>query len=271
MNVLVVFAHPDDESGFGGTLAMLADSGAKITYVLTTRGEEGDIYETSIATKATLGAVRSAEMRKSCNILGVQDIRYLGFRDSGIEGWPQNKDPRSYYQANDESVIAMLVQIMREIRPNLVITFEPSGWYGHPDHIIACRHTTAAFDAASDPAAYPETGAPFAPEKLYYATFLGSNFAKFGDAQREFGIPEDQIRTMKLDPALETQVTHRIDVTPWLSRKREAMSQHLTQRALFKRMLSMPDALITPAYGNENYIQARPVVEVPDVMWGVLF
>ncbi len=264
MNVLVIFAHPDDESGFGGTLSMLADQGAHITYVLTTRGEEGDIYEESAATKATLGAVRSAELRSACNIMGVQDIRYLGFRDSGIEGWPQNKDPRSYYQADDESVIAMLVGIIREVQPDIVITFEPDGWYGHPDHIIACRHATAAFDAAGDSAAYPETGSPFAPAKLYYAAFLGSNFAKFGDAQREFGVPEDQIRTMKLNPELEAKITHKIDITPWLSRKRAAVTQHLTQRGLFKLMLSMPEELVAPSYGNENFIQARPVPELGD-------
>ena len=128
LKVLAAFAHPDDEGfGPGGTLAMLAAAGSAVTLVCATNGDVGEISDPALATPETLGQVRQQELRDAMAVTGVRDVRFLGYRDSGMEGTDDNNNPSSLYQASGDEVVGALVEIMREVRPNVVITHDPSG------------------------------------------------------------------------------------------------------------------------------------------------
>ena len=152
LTALAVFAHPDDE-GFscGGTLAMLTARGAHVTLVCATNGDAGEISDPALATRETLAQVRQDELRQAMDITGVGDIRFLGYRDSGMAGTEDNKHPDSLSQADPGRVTDQLVTIIREVHPQLVITFDPTGGYGHPDHKAVNKHTSQAFSLAGDP------------------------------------------------------------------------------------------------------------------------
>ena len=149
---IAAFAHPDDETfSVGGTLARAVSLGWRVTTICATRGEVGEIAPGTAATPETLGAVREQELRVACAALGVTDVRFLGHRDSGMDGTPENKDPRAYVNAMDDEVVEELSTIFREDPPAVVFTFDESGIYGHPDHKAIHRHATAAFDRAAAP------------------------------------------------------------------------------------------------------------------------
>ena len=159
VRILAAYGHPDDEGQVTGTLAAFIARGAKVTLVCATRGEVGEISDPALATPDTLGYVRELELRAAMAQIGLSDVRLLPYRDSGMAGTPENDDPRSLHQQPAEAVVAQLVAVIRELRPHAVFTWDPSGGYGHPDHVAVHKHMVAAFDAAGDAAQFPEAGA----------------------------------------------------------------------------------------------------------------
>ncbi len=176
--LLFAFPHPDDESfGPGGTIAKYAREGVAVHYVCATRGEVGTVdaemlkpYE-HLPEDQRLGALRGQELRSAADILRLTGLHYLGYRDSGMTGSEDNRDPRAFINADPDRVTGQLVKIFRSVRPQVVVTFDPFGGYGHPDHIFIHHRATEAFHAAGDPARYPELGAPYRPLKLYWSVF----------------------------------------------------------------------------------------------------
>lgn len=162
-SILAIFAHPDDELTNGGTLARYASADVRVVLACATRGETGEISEAHLATRETLGAVRAEELRVAATTLGITDIRFLGYQDSGMTGTPENDDPRSLNRADPEEVVRRVVALIREVRPEVVITHDPTCGYGHPDHIALCRFVTAAFTAAGDDSYAPEVGVGWHP------------------------------------------------------------------------------------------------------------
>ena len=162
-------AHPDDETfGIGSTLAQYAASGVNVYCVCSTRGEVGTVDPEYMQGYATVGDRRSAEMKCAAQVLGLADVIYLGYRDSGMPGSPDNKHPQALAMAPLEEVAARMVKIIRELKPDVVITHDSGGGYGHPDHIATHNAAVKAFYAAGDPAQYPEVGPVFRPYKLYF-------------------------------------------------------------------------------------------------------
>src|SRR5438445_5878247 len=163
--MLLVHAHPDDETiGTGATMAKYVADGAHVTLVTCTLGEEGEILVPELAHLAAdkedgLGEHRTGELAAAMKALGVTDHRFLGgpgrWRDSGMMGLPTNDDPGCFWQADLDVAVGELVRVVREVRPQVVITYDENGGYGHPDHIQAHRVAVAAFDAAADPGRYP--------------------------------------------------------------------------------------------------------------------
>jgi LmbE family N-acetylglucosaminyl deacetylase len=169
--LLAVLAHPDDESfGPGGTLALYARRGVAVHLICATRGEVGTVEEKLLAGFPDIGALREAELRCAAAHLGLTNVTFLGYRDSGMPGSPDNQHPQALAAASQDEVVARLVPLFRRIRPQVVITFDPIGGYNHPDHIAIQRATLAAFQASAE-ASYPAAGPPYAPQKLYYSTF----------------------------------------------------------------------------------------------------
>ncbi len=167
---LVFFgAHPDDETfGVGSTLAQYAASGVKVYCVCSTGGEAGTVDSEHMKGYATIEQLRSAELKCAAQVLGLADVVYLGYRDSGMRGSENNKHPDALAMAPLEEVAGRIVKIIRDIKPDVVITHDAGGGYGHPDHIATHNATVKAFYAAGDPTQYPEAGPVFQPCKLYF-------------------------------------------------------------------------------------------------------
>ena len=162
-------AHPDDESfGVGSTLAQYAASGARVYYVCSTGGEAGTVAPEHMKGYASIKELRAAELKCAVEALGLAGLFYLGYRDSGMRGSETNKNPESLAMAPLDEVTGRIVKIIREIKPDVLITHDAGGGYGHPDHIATHNATVKAFYAAADPAQYPEAGPTFRPSKLYF-------------------------------------------------------------------------------------------------------
>jgi N-acetyl-1-D-myo-inositol-2-amino-2-deoxy-alpha-D-glucopyranoside deacetylase len=188
-------AHPDDETfGMGATLAQYAASGVKVYYVCSTRGEAGTVDPEYMEGYKTIADLRTAEMACAASVLGLSGVIYLGYRDSGMTGSPDNQNPDSLFKAPVEQVAALMVKIIRELKPDVIITHDAGGGYGHPDHIATHDAVVKAFYAANDPSQFPKAGPPFQPAKLYFGIrpagimkiavrlmpLLGQNPRKFG-------------------------------------------------------------------------------------------
>ena len=185
--LLAIFAHPDDEAfGTGGSLSRYAASGAQVALICATRGEVGEISDSSFATPETLGEVRESELRCAAETMGVNELIFLDYRDSGMVGTPENDDPRAFINASASEVVQSLVSAIRRIQPDVVVTFEPNGGYGHPDHIAIHKHTVAAFHAAADPA-YHAPGGPWQAARLFYTAIPRSFFLEMRRQLQEAG------------------------------------------------------------------------------------
>lgn len=162
--MLICYAHPDDESfGIGSTIAKYAAEGVEITLICTTNGDVGSVTPEKLKGYDSIGALRLAELRCAADILGFKEVITFGYRDSGMMGTPENNHPDSFWQAPLEKVAAQVAEVMRRIQPQIVITFDPFGGYGHPDHIKCHQATHAALDLLKNDA--------IRPQKLYYASF----------------------------------------------------------------------------------------------------
>src|SRR5580704_9671458 len=158
--LLLVHAHPDDESiGTGATMAKYAAEGAHVTLVTCTLGEFGEVIPPSLAHLAAeaedrLGEYRIGELAAACAELGVTDHRFLGgpgrWRDSGMMGTEANDDPRCFWRADVDQAARALLDVIREVRPQVLVTYDANGFYGHPDHIQAHRVSMRAFERAGD-------------------------------------------------------------------------------------------------------------------------
>jgi LmbE family N-acetylglucosaminyl deacetylase len=167
--LMFVGAHPDDESfGPGGTLAKYAGDGVRVVYACATRGEAGGHEGDDAAAQARLGEQRWGELRRAATALGLADVLCLGYRDSGMPGSPDHRHPRALVTAPLEEIARDVVAAIRQVRPHVVITFDPIGGYYHPDHIAMHQATALAFHQAGRPDHFPALGAPWHPSKLYY-------------------------------------------------------------------------------------------------------
>ncbi len=170
--LLFIGAHPDDETfGVGGTLAKYASEGVKVYYACATRGEAGTSDAESMRGYASIGDMRWGELECAAKVLGLSGIFHLGYRDSGMAGSPDNQNPASLNLAPTDEVAGHIVKLMRQLKPQVVVTHDPLGGYRHPDHIATHKAATAAFYAAGEASQYPHTGPAFQPQKLYYGVF----------------------------------------------------------------------------------------------------
>jgi N-acetyl-1-D-myo-inositol-2-amino-2-deoxy-alpha-D-glucopyranoside deacetylase/mycothiol S-conjugate amidase len=170
---LVFFgSHPDDETfGPGGTLAQYAAQGARVYYVCATRGEAGAVDDEYLKDRGSAGDVRWNELQCAARVLGLVDTIHLGYRDSGMAGSADNINPQALTAAPFDEVVGRIVQAIRQLKPQVVVTFDPIGGYRHPDHIIIHKATIKAFEIAADGEQYPQAGRPFQAQKLYFSLF----------------------------------------------------------------------------------------------------
>ncbi|MGZ6791513.1 MAG: N-acetyl-1-D-myo-inositol-2-amino-2-deoxy-alpha-D-glucopyranoside deacetylase [Mycobacteriales bacterium] len=268
--LLLVHAHPDDETiGTGATMAKYAAEGAHVTLVTCTLGEEGEVLVPGLSHLASdqqdaLGEHRIGELAAACAALGVTDHRFLGgpgrWRDSGMMGTPQNDVEGCFWRADLDEATRALVAVVREVRPQVVVTYDEKGGYGHPDHIQAHRVTFAAFDAAGDPAFAPELGAPWQPERLYVTAFpksvlqAGIDHLKASGESNFFGV--DSADDLPFGNPDE-EVTTEVDARAFLDAKVAAMRAHATQIAVDGPFFALSNNIGQQAMGVEHYVLVR--------------
>ncbi|HEX2979252.1 MAG TPA: PIG-L deacetylase family protein [Anaerolineaceae bacterium] len=179
LKLLAVLAHPDDESfGMGGTLALYARRGVEVHLVCATRGEVGEVTPDMMKGYSTVAELRESELRCAAGVLGLAGVHFLGYRDSGMPGSPDNHHPKALAAAPLDEVAAAVTGYIRKIQPQVVLTFDPIGGYRHPDHIAIQQATAKAFMAAGDAEMYPDGLPAFQPQKLYFNT-ISRQFLRF--------------------------------------------------------------------------------------------
>lgn len=265
LTLMAVHAHPDDEAiGTGGVLARYAAEGIRTVLVTCTNGEAGEIADPALATPDNLGEVRLRELQAACDILGVSELYLLGYRDSGMAGRPENDDPRSFHRAPLDEAVGRLVAVMRRERPQVVITYDENGFYGHPDHIKANQITVAAFDAAADPSRYPAAGPPWQPAKLYYIAVPRSRMTEMPRVLRAAGItPPFEGEPEPDGAALGTPdelITTSIDVAAQIERKHRALLAHASQMGEDVFFARLSPSLFAELFSVESFQLVRSLV-----------
>jgi LmbE family N-acetylglucosaminyl deacetylase len=268
--LMAAFAHPDDESfGLGGTLAGYGhDPNVRVILVCATRGEAGEISDPKLATHERLGEVRERELRCACELLGVDDLYFLGYRDSGMAGAAENQDPRALAMADPEEAVGRIVAHIRRERPDVLVTFDETGGYGHPDHVAIHHHAQAAFVAAADPAKYPEqieAGLqPYQVKKLYYTAIPHRFFVAVAEKMNELGIelPERYRQRVEGPFGLPDEAcTTDIYVQDYWDIKQAAVRCHATQLNPDSWFALLPPEIMRELQAWECFQLARSYVD----------
>jgi N-acetyl-1-D-myo-inositol-2-amino-2-deoxy-alpha-D-glucopyranoside deacetylase len=269
--LLLVHAHPDDESiTTGATMAYYVSHGAQVTLITCTLGEEGEVLapeyaQLEAAQADQLGGLRIGELDAAMHALGVTDHRYLGgpgrFRDSGMMGTPANEHPRAFWRAASEpevfdAAVAAAVEVVREVRPQVMITYDDNGDYGHPDHIMAHRVATAAADAAADPG-YGD-GEPWKVAKFYWTATPKSQLRKGFEALEGTDTPFEVADIDELPFGVEDElVTTAIDATGFGGQKMDALAAHRTQITVDGLFFALSNKLGREALALEHFRLVR--------------
>ncbi|MFI9205218.1 N-acetyl-1-D-myo-inositol-2-amino-2-deoxy-alpha-D-glucopyranoside deacetylase [Streptomyces sp. NPDC053048] len=266
--LLLVHAHPDDESiNNGATMAKYAAEGALVTLVTCTLGEEGEVIPPELAHLAadrddTLGAHRMGELAAAMRELGVTDHRFLGgpgcYRDSGMMGAEQNAHPRSFWRADVDEAAASLVEVIREVRPQVLVTYDADGGYGHPDHIQAHRVAMRAAELAAEPAFRRDLGDPYDIAKIYWncvpLSAVEEGFARLREAGREGDLFPGIASPADVPGVLpDEEVTAAVDTSAYAPAKAAAMRAHATQIAVDGPFFALSNDLGQPLFPTEYY------------------
>ena len=255
LTLMAVHAHPDDESSGGGILATYSDQGIRTVVVTCTNGEYGDAPGGIKPGQdghdmQAVAQLRLAELRQAVKILGVSHLETLGYRDSGMEEWAYKADPEAFCNVPLDDVAGRIAGLIEEYRPQVLVSYDDTGAYQHPDHV----HASLAAQAAA-----ATTGIP---AKVYLSTMRGSSWRRIWEALRDLG---EEVPNFTEDPerarrALESEqrITTTIDIRPVLSRKREALLTHGSQinDSWFSKL---PPEVAEEAFGYENFIRATDV------------
>jgi LmbE family N-acetylglucosaminyl deacetylase len=246
LRLLLVLAHPDDESlGNGGTLVKYASEGVETYLVTATRGESGWFGpEEENPGPEALGRTREGELRDAAEVLGLQEVNLLDYRDGELA------------DADAGEVVAKIVAHIRRIRPHVVITFDQNGLYGHPDHIAICQLTTAAVAAAADPSYADADGqAAHHVSKLYYMAWTESEVELYHSAFGELAMQINGHRRSSV-PWPEWSITTRIDTSEHWRRVWSAITRHCTQLPGYQALAALPEEKHVQLWGTYVYYRA---------------
>jgi LmbE family N-acetylglucosaminyl deacetylase len=222
--------------------------GHRVVLVTATRGEAGEIYNMDPeSTRPHLGEVRAKELEAAARILGVNRGDFLDYRDSGMVGTPENDDPRSFHQAPLDDAAGKLAAVLREERPEVVITYDADGVYGHPDHIKAHFVTNAALDALASEG--------WTPKKLYYTAIPRSLMETFMSEMPEEA--RQQNADMRVIGTPDELVTTRVDVHDYVDKKQKAFAAHVSQNDPNSWFTTMAAQIYEMAFSTEYYQLAR--------------
>jgi mycothiol S-conjugate amidase len=275
-NRCVVFfhAHPDDESSKGaGTMARYAAEGVHVVLVCATRGEEGDILNPRMdraGIKERMAEMRVAELETACDLLGVDRIYHLGYRDSGMPGEPSNDHSDAFCNADPDEATRHIVEIIRAERPEVFVCYDESRGYDHPDHVRVHEWGTRAFHEAGKAEMWPDAGAPWQPSKLYYfATFSKRRLQALHDAAVAEGVESpfgEWLEEWDKQGIVDPEITTRIDVADFIELRSKALLAHATQIDPDSFWFAIPDELHKRVYPWEDYtlVDSKVQTSVPE-------
>ena len=249
--MLCVLAHPDDESlGVGGTLAHYSSQGVETHLVTATRGERGRFGDGSESPGPdVVGRVREAELRAAARELGVQDVHLLGYLDAELD------------QADPTEAIGRIAGHIRRVRPQVVVTFDPYGAYGHPDHVAICQFTTAAVTCAADAAyeAAGESGDPYRVAKLYYFAWPAAKWAAYQAALKSLRSTVDGA-VRQASPWPEWALTTVVDTSSTWETTWRAVACHETQMSVYQKLESLPPEHHRALWGSQEFYRVFSTV-----------
>lgn len=248
--LLAVVAHPDDESlGVGGTLARYAAEGAEVHLVTATRGEAGRYHAgRERPSDEEVGRVRERELRAAADVLGIRSVEVLGYPDGGLDAVPPSQ------------VVPRVVAAIRRVRPQVVVTFDPWGAYGHPDHIAISQLTTAAVAAAGDVEYDSDPGAsPYRPAKLYYMAWDEATWAAY---QAVFKVLTSTVdgEERKTVPWPGWSLTTRIETGAYWETVWSAVQCHETQMAVYGPLAELTPEHHRGLWGTQTFYRALSTV-----------
>jgi N-acetyl-1-D-myo-inositol-2-amino-2-deoxy-alpha-D-glucopyranoside deacetylase len=265
IRILLVHAHPDDETiNNGATMALYADRGAQVTLVTCTRGEEGEVLVPGLSHLAStdqdlLGLHRETELAAAMKALGISDFRFLGapttkFRDSGMMGTEPNNRPDVFWQADLDKTAMILVEVIEEVKPHILITYDEIGGYGHPDHIQAHRVAMRASELAT-----------WQIQKIYWNTIPKSVIAQGMEKMKEIGSDFFGAESIDDVPFAKDDefVTTLIDGSDYVDSKMAAMKAHETQIALDGPFFALSNNLGMQIWGDEYYTLVKGTKSAP--------
>jgi N-acetyl-1-D-myo-inositol-2-amino-2-deoxy-alpha-D-glucopyranoside deacetylase len=260
---MAVHAHPDDECiSTGGILARYAAEGSRTVLVTCTDGAVGEISDAALATPENLVEVRDRELAESARILNIHRLVKLGYRDSGMAGTPDNDHPSSFHRANFQDAVDKVVRVIRDEQPQVLVTYDENGGYGHPDHVRAHQVAVAAFQEC--------VGQPWQPAKLYYSVIARSAIRGFAERLRAAGI-QVPFRDLQDNPDEETpfavadeRITTDVDVSKYVQTKRAALIAHRTQMGPDEFFVRLPEELFWDVFGRETFQRVAGPGPVPE-------
>jgi N-acetyl-1-D-myo-inositol-2-amino-2-deoxy-alpha-D-glucopyranoside deacetylase len=260
--LLGVHAHADDETiTMGGTMALYADRGDRVANVCCTDGQLATIVDKEMAAREDeirprLAEIRREELRAACAILGVSELHFLGYHDSGMAGAETNNAPEAFWRVDVDEAVGRLVAVLRSFRPHVVVTYDGNGAYGHPDHIQAHRITLIAVEACHLPKLYPEAGPPWRISKLYYTAFPRSEARRVAELAARAGLPSpfgdrpiEELEYVAEDEA----VTTRIDCRSTMTRKLQALRAFPSQIDETFPFFTVPEDVSVEHFHGEHY------------------
>lgn len=257
---MCILAHPDDETlGLGGVLAKYAAAGVETFLITATRGENGWTgAKGEFPGHRALGEIRTAELEKAASVLGIKEVIFLDYIDGELD------------QADPEEVISKIVLQIRRLRPQVVITFDPYGVYGHPDHIAISQFATASMVAASDSSFLPDSGAAHRVSKLYYMASIKDELVAYESLFGEL--------VMKIDGTdrraagwEDWSITTRIDTKQYWPQIWQAISCHQSQLPMFKELVQLPEERLSKLWQTQYFYRAFSFVNSGRVLESDLF
>lgn len=245
LRLMAILAHPDDESlGVGGVLARYADEGVETYLVTATRGERGRYFDNEDRpSDEEVGKVREAELRAAAEELGVGEVNLLGYLDGELD------------RADPEEAIRRIVGHVRRLRPHVVVTFDPFGAYGHPDHIAISQLATSAAVVAADPGFGDDPHPPHRVSKLYYFVDDADHWAAYQAAFKKLVSRVDGVERQAM-PWPEWSITTRVDTRRYWETVWRAVERHETQMAIYGKLADLGPEHHEGLWGSQTFYRA---------------
>jgi mycothiol S-conjugate amidase len=265
--LMTVHAHPDDEASKGpATVAKYHASGVHTVLVTCTGGEEGDILNPAMDTpevRDNLPAIRAKELEAAAAIIGYDEVVLLGYRDSGMPDSEANTRPGAFAATPLDEAVGRLVAEVRRVRPQVIIAYgDDHSGYPHPDHIRAHEIALGAFERSGDPTAFPGSGDPFQPLKLYYTVWSRKRMVLTHEKFLELGLESPFDEKWLERPDHEEQITTSIDLSGFEDVRREALIAHASQvDPTSKWWFGLPPEVARTIHPFDDYVLARSHVE----------